>query len=75
VTVKKKVTVKVHGRKKQVTRKVKETQPTTLQIPTEFIPQSGTAAIHETTPVSVTGCPRAHKAKAKHHKARKGGKK
>ena len=75
VTVKKKVTVKVHGRKKQVTRKVKETQPTTLQIPTEFIPQSGTAAIHETTPISVTGCPRAHKAKAKHHKARKGGKK
>jgi DNA-binding beta-propeller fold protein YncE/ribosomal protein L11 len=55
VTVKKKVTVRVRGRKKTVTRKVKETQPATLSMPTEFVAQNG-AEIHQTTPISVTGC-------------------
>ena len=70
VTVKKKVTVKIHGHKKKVTRNVKQTKPTTLQIPTEFVAQNG-AVIHQSTPVSVTSCPKAkvakkpHKAKAK----------
>ena len=71
VTVKKKVTVRVHGRKRTVTRNVKETKPTTLTMPTEFIGQNG-AVIHQSTPISVTGCPKAHKAK---HKAKKKSKK
>ena len=66
VTVKKKVTVKIHGHKKKVTRNVKQTKPTTLQIPTEFVAQNG-AVIHQSTPVSVTSCPKAKPAK----KARK----
>jgi hypothetical protein len=74
VTVKKKVTVRVKGKKKQVTRKVKETEATTLQMPTEFVGQNG-ATIHQTTAVGVTGCPRVHKAakkpKKKSHKGKK----
>ena len=65
VTVKKKVTIKVKGKKKTVTRKVKQTKPTTLQIPTEFVAQNG-AVIHQSTPVSVTSCPKAKPAKKAH---------
>ncbi len=54
-TVRKKVTVRVKGHKKTVTRKVKETETTTLQMPTEFVAQNG-AEIHQDTPISVTGC-------------------
>jgi hypothetical protein len=74
VTVKKKVTVRVKGHKKTETRKVKETQPASLSMPTEFVAQNG-AEINQTTPISVTGCPKAvHTKKAAKHK-RKGGKK
>ena len=76
-TVKKKETVKVHGHTKTVTRKVKQTVPTTLVMPNEFIAQNG-AEIHQDTTISVTGCPKsvAHKAKAKHARAhRKAGRK
>ena len=66
-TVKKKVKVKVKGHEKTETRKVKETVASPLEMPTEFVGQNG-ATIHQTTPVSVTGCPKAHKAK---HKAKK----
>jgi hypothetical protein len=40
-----------------------------LAMPTAFVAQNG-AEIHESTPIGVTGCPRAKKAKAKgkHHK-------
>jgi hypothetical protein len=62
VTVKKKVTVRVHGRKKTVRRSVKQTLPEALTMPTEFVAQNG-AVIHQTTPVSVTGCPKAKPAK------------
>jgi hypothetical protein len=55
VTVKKKVTVKVHGRKRTVTRSVKQTVAEPLTMPTEFVAQNG-AAIHESTPIGVTGC-------------------
>ncbi len=45
VTVKKKVTAKVHGRRKTITRKVKQTVggrvPDPLQMPTEFVAQNG----------------------------------
>ncbi len=76
VTVKKKVTVKVKGRKRTVTRKVKETLPESLAMPTAFVAQNG-AEIHESTPVSVTGCSKAKPAKkaTKKKKHGKGGKK
>jgi hypothetical protein len=64
-TVKKKVTVKVHGRKRTVTRTVKQTVPSSLTMPTEFIAQNG-AELKQDTKIEVTGCPKAvvkHKAK------------
>ncbi len=72
VTVKKKVTVKVHGRKKTIMRKVKQAEPATLRMPTEFVAQNG-AEIHQTTPVTVTGCPKkaVHAKSAKHRATRK----
>jgi hypothetical protein len=63
VTVKKKVTVRRHGKEIKLTRKVQQKQVTTLQMPTEFVAQNG-AEIHQDTPITVTGCPKAvHKAK------------
>jgi hypothetical protein len=76
-TVKKKVTVTIKGHKKTVTRKVKQTKPAPLQMPTEFIGQNG-AAIHETTNIAVTGCPKVKASKKTKHKTQKkekGGKK
>jgi hypothetical protein len=64
VTVKKKVTVRVKGKKKTVTRKVKQTQATSLQMPTEFVGQNG-AVVKQTTAVSVTNCLKAKPAKKK----------
>ena len=40
-------------------------------MPTEFVAQNG-AVIHQSTKISVSGCPKAHKAK---HKAKKKSKK
>jgi hypothetical protein len=60
-TVKKKVTVRVKGRKKTVTRKVKETVAGSLEMPNEFVGQNG-AVIQETTAIGVTGCGKAAKA-------------
>ncbi len=75
VTVKKKVTVRVHGRKKTIARSVKQAAPATLQMPTEFVAQNG-AEIHQTTPISVTGCPKAaHPKKAGKRRSKKAGKK
>jgi hypothetical protein len=62
VTVKKKVTVKIHGHKKTITRKIKQTRPATLQMPTELVAQNG-AEIHQDTPITVAGCPKARSAK------------
>ena len=70
VTVKKKVTVTVNGRKKRVTRKVKKTEPATLAMPTLFVGQNGDT-IHQSTPVTVTGCPKAHKATKHGHKGKR----
>jgi hypothetical protein len=72
VTVKKKVTIEVKGKKKTVTRKVKQTKAVALQIPAEFIAQNG-AVLHQTAPISVTGCAKATKARKKPKKHRKGG--
>jgi hypothetical protein len=71
VLVKKRVTVKVRGHRRTVTRKVRKTIPASLQMPTEFVAQNG-ATIHQTTPVTVTGCPKA--VHAKHHKTKGKGK-
>lgn len=76
VTVKQKVTVKVHGHRKTVTRKITQTRPTTLQMPAEFVAQSGGAPLDKTIPITVTGCPRTKRAKqhkVKHHGGGKGG--
>ncbi len=71
-TVKKKVTVKVHGHAKTITRKVKKTEPATLQMPTEFVAQNG-AEIKQDTPITVTGCAKkAVHAKSTKHKTKRG---
>ncbi len=70
-TIEKKVKVKVHGRQKTVTKKVKETVSTTLVMPSEFVAQNG-AVIKRDTTIGVTGCQKAHKAKqAKKRKGKK----
>jgi hypothetical protein len=73
VTVKKKVTVKVRGHKKSVTRNVKESVAGSLTMPTAFIAQNG-AEIHQSTPITVTGCAKGKPAK-KAAKKKKGSKK
>jgi hypothetical protein len=74
VTVKKTVTEKIHGRSKRVVKKTAKTVAGSLAMPTAFIGQNG-AEIHESTPVSVTGCakvkPAAKKKAKKGHKAKK----
>jgi hypothetical protein len=44
-----------------------------LAMPTEFVPQNGSATIHESTKIAVTGCPKAvrHERKKKHTKKKK----
>jgi hypothetical protein len=72
VTVKKKVSIRVKGHKRTVTRKVKEALGESLVMPNEFVAQNG-AVIHQTTTISVTGCIKAEKAitKKKHKKKKK----
>ncbi len=71
-TVKKKVTVRIKGRKKTVMRRIKETVAGSLVMPNEFVAQNG-AVIKQTTPIAVTGCPKkvAHKAKTKKKERKK----
>ncbi len=69
-TVKQKVTVKVRGRKRTVTREVKKTEPATLVMPTEFTGQDG-ATFKQNTQIAVTGCPKAHKVKKASKKNKK----
>jgi hypothetical protein len=68
-TVTKKVKVKVKGREKTVTRKVKETVTAALQMPNEYIAQNG-MKINTTVPISVTGCTKAKAAKKVKRKAK-----
>jgi hypothetical protein len=55
VTLNRRVTVRVHGHRRRVTRRVKKTV-SGLLMPTLFVAQNG-AEIHQNTPISVTGCP------------------
>jgi hypothetical protein len=64
VLVKKKVTVRTRSHKRTITRRVKQTLPASLSMPTEFVAQNG-MTIRQNTPVGVTGCPRAKPAKKK----------
>jgi hypothetical protein len=73
VTVKKKVTVKVHGRKRTVTRSVKQTVAEPLTMPTEFVAQNG-AELKQDTKIEVTGCPKAKAAKKPAKKSKKNSK-
>jgi hypothetical protein len=70
VLVKKRVTVRTKGRKRTATRRVKQTLPASLSMPTEFVAQNG-MTLHQTTPVSVTGCAKTKPAKKKKAKRRK----
>jgi hypothetical protein len=74
VLVKKKITLRTRGHKHTVTRRVKQTLPAPLSMPTEFVAQNG-AEIHQNTPVSVTGCAKAKPAKKKARNTRRGRKK
>ena len=62
VAVKKRTTIRIHGHRRRVTRKVNETKPTTLVMPNEFVAQNG-AVIHQNTTIAVTGCSRARAAR------------
>ena len=64
VTVKRKVTIKVKGRKQTATRKLKTTEPASLTMPTAFTGENG-ATINQSTPITVTGCPKSKAAKPK----------
>ncbi len=75
VTVKTKVDKRVkgklvrrNGKLVKITKKTTKTVAEPLQMPTEFVGQNG-AVIHQSTPVSVTSCPKAKPAK-KAHKAK-----
>ena len=69
VTVKKRVEIKVHGRAKTVTRKVKQTEPASLIMPSEFVAQRGGEIFKQNTKIAVTACPKA--TKASHRKGKK----
>jgi hypothetical protein len=69
-TVKKKVSVKRHGKTVKVTKNVSERVAAPLEMPTEIIAQNG-AEIHETTKIAVEGCPKAKPAKKKPAKKHK----
>lgn len=64
VLVKRRVTVRVKGRKKTVTRNVKTTVTAPLVMPTDFTAQNG-AVLTQNTKISVVGCPEAKKLKSK----------
>jgi hypothetical protein len=57
VTVRKRVTRRVHGRVVHVERTVKQTVAQPLQMPTGFVAQNG-AQFSQTTKIAVTGCPK-----------------
>jgi uncharacterized repeat protein (TIGR01451 family) len=70
VTVKQRVTVRVKGRKKTVTRSVRQTTGGSLVMPTEFVGQNG-ATLKQNTKVQITGCAKA-KLKAAKGRGRRG---
>jgi DNA-binding beta-propeller fold protein YncE len=71
VHVKRKLTVRVNGHGRTVTRRIKKTLPASLAMPTAFTAQNG-AVIHQDTPIGVTGCLKSKKAKKHTTGKRKG---
>jgi hypothetical protein len=63
-TVKKRVTLKRKGRTIHATRKVKQTTPAQLLMPTFFKAQNG-AEVHQSTRISVSGCGKVAKKKGR----------
>jgi hypothetical protein len=61
VTVKKKVTVRRHGRRIKITRNVKKSESEALVMPTTLTAQNG-AVVQQNIKVAVTGCLRSHPA-------------
>ncbi len=70
IEVRKRVLVPNHGHPKHVTRKVKTLVSQPLIMPTTITGQNG-AVLTQTTKISVTGCPKAKKVKAKQVKKHK----
>ncbi len=66
ITLSKKITVRRHGRRIKLTKKVSEQVAASLIMPTAITAQNG-AAINQNTKITVTGCPKATKA-TKHSK-------
>ncbi|HWY19439.1 MAG TPA: hypothetical protein VNY27_12100 [Solirubrobacteraceae bacterium] len=66
VLVKKKVTVRTRGRRRTIVRRVRQTLPASLSMPTEFVAQNG-MTLHQKTLVSVTNCAKAKPAKKRKH--------
>lgn len=64
VTIKRRITVDIHGHKRRVTRRVRVKRPTKLTMPTEFVAQNG-IVVRQNTKIAVTGCPKAHAAQKK----------
>jgi len=64
VIVKKQVTRRVHGKRRRITVKVRQTVARPLVMPTTIVGQNG-AQITRTTPIAVSGCPRASVKKTK----------
>jgi hypothetical protein len=62
VTMKKKITVKRHGKPVKVTKKVTKTEPEALIMPTTITAQNG-AVLKQNTKITVTGCTKAKPAK------------
>jgi hypothetical protein len=73
VTVKRKVTQRVHGRTEHRTLTTHVTKPANLSMPTEFVAQNG-AVLKQSTKITATGCAtgRAKSARRRAHGARKG---
>ena len=55
ITVKRRVTLRLHGRVRHVLRSVKQSVPAPLAMPTRIIGQNG-AVLNQTTQIAVTGC-------------------
>jgi hypothetical protein len=70
VTVKKRVTVRRHGRNVKITKKVAEKVPAPLIIPNEFVAQNG-AVLKQSTKITVTGCKATKPAKKAKKKAKR----
>ena len=68
-TVKKKVSVKRHGRTVKVTKKVTKTVAAPLLMPTEMVAQNG-AVLRQSTKIGVVGCPPTRKAAKPARKAK-----